>query len=103
MVAAKFGKTTVVVEYLRILFEVLPRYLVDVVGRLIAVVHSLLVAEHLLAGKYEWHTLRSEYCCLCEKVETYELVLGDTGDARFQTVNETHVVVAAHVGYHLCR
>ena len=65
--------------------------------------YSLLVAKHLLTGEDKWHALCGEYSGLCEKIKTNKLVLGDAWDACLQTVNETHVVVAADIAYHLSR
>ena len=103
MIATQLCETAIVVEYLRIFLKILPWQLVDVVGRLETVVYSLLVAKHLFSGKDEWHTLGGEDCCLCEKIKTDKFFLGDARDACLETVNKTHVVVATHVGYHLCR
>ena len=102
VVAAQLHKSAVIVEDLRVTVLVGPVYGVDAVGRLVAVVYTLLVAQHLLAGIDERNTLRGEDHCLAEKVEADKLICRDARDACLKTVDNTHVVVAADIGYHLC-
>ena len=103
VISAKLYQRAIVVEYLRVAVLVCPVDGVDVVWRLIAVVHTFLVAQHLFASIDERHALGGEDEGLSQEVETYNLVGGDAWDACFQAVYETHIVVAAYVSYHLCR
>ncbi len=116
MIAAQLDEALVVLIHLRILLQAVPVEVVDGVGRLKRVVHALLVAQHLLAAEHERHALRGENSSLSQQVEANQLVflfcaestelaLGtlQTGYAGHQPVDEAHVVVAAHVGNHLCR
>ena len=103
MIATKLYQRAIVVEYLWIAVLVCPVDGVDVVWRLITVVHTLLVAQHLFASIDERHALGGEDEGLSQEVETYNLVGGDARDACFQAVYEAHIVVAAYVSYHLRR
>ena len=87
----------VIAEHLRVFAQVLPAEGVDRVGRVVAVVHALLIAQHLLAAEHERYTLRGEDSRLGEEVEADELVVGDAGDGGAQAVDEAHVVVAGDV------
>ena len=84
--------------------QIIPVEMIDTVWRLIGIVDALLVAQHLFATKHEGYALRQEHCRLCQKVETYQLCRLTIRqlplaikDRRFQSVYETHVVMAAHV------
>ena len=57
MVLAELNQTLVISKRLRILLKIGPGKQVDAVRRIIAIVYSLLVAEHLFAGKDERNTL----------------------------------------------
>ena len=63
--------------------------------------HAFLVAQHLLAAEHEGHALRAEHGRLCQQVEADEFILRDAGDRGLEAVYETHIVVAAHIAYHL--
>ena len=60
MILAELDQTLVISKRLRILLQIGPGKLVDAVRRIIAIVYSLFVAEHLFAGKDERNTLGSE-------------------------------------------
>ena len=51
------NQVLVVFHHLGIAFQIVPVQMVDVVGTLVAVVHTFLVAQHLLAAEHERHTL----------------------------------------------
>ena len=57
MVLAELNQILIEGECLWILLQIGPGKLVDAVRRIIAIVYSLLVAEHLFAGKDERNTL----------------------------------------------
>ena len=57
MILAELDQTFVISKRLRIFLQIGPGKLVDAVRRIIAIVYSLLVAEHLFAGKDERNTL----------------------------------------------
>ena len=106
MILAELDQTLVISKRLRILLQIGPGKLVDAVRRIIAVVYSLLVAEHLFAGKDERNTLRSEDAGLRKLIDaeqlgsTYcfrDILVGKRCDACLQTVYQTHIVVAAYI------
>ena len=101
MVVAQPDEVLVVGEDLGVGGLAAPVDVVDLIGRLEAVVYTLLVAQHLFAGEHEGHSLRGEDSGLCEQVKSDELGLGDAGDAGLETVDEAHIVVAGDVGDHL--
>ena len=103
MVLTELDEVAVIVEHLRVLAQVLPPESVDAVGRLEAVVHPFLIAQHLLAAEHERHTLGGEHCRLSQQVETDELVVADARQFRTQTVDKTHVIVAGDIADLLCR
>ena len=101
MVLAQLDEFLVVVEHLGITLQVVPVELIDAVGRVEGVVHALLAAQHLLAAEDEGHTLRGEHGGLGQLVESDEFLVADAGDGGAQSVDEAHVVVAAHIADHL--
>ena len=101
MVLAQLDEVLVVFESVGIAQGVVPVQLVDGVGRLKTVVHAFLVAQHLLAREHEGHALRGEHGRLCQEVEPLQFIGSDARNRRAQAVDETHVVVATHIGNHL--
>ena len=87
MILAQRDELAVIVHHLRILLKVCPVDAVDAVGRVKAVVHAFLVAQHLLAAQDERHALRCHHGSLCKQVETYKLVHAYARNACAQTVN----------------
>ncbi len=99
---AKLDEVFIILKDLRIFLEVAPVEVVDAVRRLVGVVYSLLVAQHLFTAQDEGDTLRREDGSLCQQVETDKLLLGDARNTRLETVNKTHIVVTGDVRHHLC-
>ena len=68
--------------------------------------NPLLVAEHLLTGKNERYTLRSEDAGLCKLVDAKQLgnthllrdiLICQGWDARLQSIYQAHIIVAAYI------
>ena len=68
--------------------------------------HSLLVSKHLLAGKDERHTLRSEHTGLGKLVDAEQFgsthlfrdfLVCQGWDARLQSIYQAHIIVAAYI------
>ena len=101
MTLAQSYQTAVIVEHLRVSLQIVPVEVVDAVRRLETVVYPFLVAQHFFTAKNERHTLRGEHRSLSQEVQTDKLIFRYSRYARFQSVGETQVIVAAHVAYHL--
>ena len=95
------NQALIVCHHLRVFLQILPRQLIDAVGRIVTVVHTLLVAQHFLAAEHERHTLRGEHGGLRKQIEANQFLLGNARNAGFQSVDQAHIIVAAHVCHHL--
>jgi hypothetical protein len=73
MVLAELNQILIEVECLWILLQIGPGKLVDAIRRVVTVVNSLLITKHLLAGKDERYTLRSEHTGLGKLVDAEQL------------------------------
>ena len=74
MMLAQGNEVLVVFEHLRIALQIGPIQMVDAIGRLEGVVHTLLVAKQFLATEHEGNTLRGEDSSLSQEVETNQFV-----------------------------
>ena len=57
---AQRNEVLIVLEHLRIALQVSPIQMIDAVGRLEGVMHTLLVTQQFLAAEHEGNTLGSE-------------------------------------------
>ena len=106
MVLAELNQILIEGECLWILLQIGPGKLVDAVWRIETVVHSLLVAKHLLTGKDERHTLRCEDAGLGKQVDAEQFgsthlfrdfLVCQGWDARLQSIYQAHIIVAAYI------
>ena len=74
MVLTQLDESFVVVENLRVSTFPLPVEEVDAVGRVVAVVYPLLVAQQFFATEHEGHTLTCHHCRLCQQVQADEFL-----------------------------
>ena len=115
MLIAQADESAIIVEHLRMRILPAPINGIDGVGRLIAVVYPLFVAQHLLASLHERNALTGEHGGLCQQVETDKVSLtlscplrsaaycslGKSGHRSPQAICQAHIIVTRNVGDHL--
>ena len=103
MALSQVDECGIVVEEFAVLFLLIPIDGIDVVGRLIAIVHALLAAEHFFAGEYKRSSLRCQHYGLSQFCHLYSIGFGAFGHRYGEFVGKAKVVVARHIVHYLLR